>query len=165
MGSLGELDGIVKQGAILSTNTSALNVNEIAAMTNRPEFVLGTHFFSPANIMRLCEVVRAEKTVYRQGERARVHLSTPAPGLDVLLTFEAEGILAHRVVHVSGRATALDWTMKADFAPNGYLAATVLHDGQLFSDSDAVVVLEYLDVAVAPSKSEARVFSCAQTAA
>jgi 3-hydroxyacyl-CoA dehydrogenase len=57
-----KLDGIVKDGAILSTNTSALDVNAIAAVTKRPEFVLGTHFFSPANIMKLCEVVRANKT-------------------------------------------------------------------------------------------------------
>jgi len=56
------LDGIVKEGAILATNSSALDVNAIAAVTNRPEWVLGTHFFSPANIMRLLEVVRADKT-------------------------------------------------------------------------------------------------------
>lgn len=57
-----ELDAIVKPGAILATNTSALDVNLIAAETSRPDLVLGTHFFSPANIMKLCEVVRAEKT-------------------------------------------------------------------------------------------------------
>ena len=56
------LDGIVKEGAILATNSSALDVNAIAAVTKRPEWVLGTHFFSPANIMRLLEVVRADKT-------------------------------------------------------------------------------------------------------
>lgn len=57
-----KLDKIAKPDAILATNTSALDVNEIAAMTDRPEAVLGTHFFSPANIMRLCEVVRGAKT-------------------------------------------------------------------------------------------------------
>jgi 3-hydroxyacyl-CoA dehydrogenase len=57
-----KLDGIVKQGAILATNSSALDVDAIAAATARPEWVLGTHFFSPANIMRLLEIVRAEKT-------------------------------------------------------------------------------------------------------
>jgi 3-hydroxyacyl-CoA dehydrogenase len=57
-----KLDGIVKQGAILATNSSALDVNAIAAVTKRPEWVLGTHFFSPANIMRLLEIVRADKT-------------------------------------------------------------------------------------------------------
>ena len=57
-----KLDGIAKEGAILATNSSALDVDEIASVTKRPEWVLGTHFFSPANIMRLLEVVRAEKT-------------------------------------------------------------------------------------------------------
>ncbi|MXZ37871.1 MAG: 3-hydroxyacyl-CoA dehydrogenase, partial [Holophagales bacterium] len=56
------LDRIVKPGAVLATNTSALDVNEIAAATSRPEDVIGMHFFSPANIMRLLEVVRGEKT-------------------------------------------------------------------------------------------------------
>jgi 3-hydroxyacyl-CoA dehydrogenase len=58
----GKLDGIAKKGAILATNTSYLNVDEIAAMTKRPEDVIGMHFFSPANVMRLLEVVRGEKT-------------------------------------------------------------------------------------------------------
>jgi len=56
------LDKICKPGAILATNTSGLDVNEIAAVTKRPESVIGLHFFSPANVMRLLEVVRAEKT-------------------------------------------------------------------------------------------------------
>lgn len=58
----GKLDETVKQGAILASNTSYLNVDEIAAATKRPEYVLGMHFFSPANIMKLLEVVRGEKT-------------------------------------------------------------------------------------------------------
>ncbi|HKD24103.1 MAG TPA: 3-hydroxyacyl-CoA dehydrogenase NAD-binding domain-containing protein, partial [Rhizomicrobium sp.] len=58
----GKLDKIVKQGAILATNTSALNIDEIATATKRPEAVIGLHFFSPANVMRLLEVVRADKT-------------------------------------------------------------------------------------------------------
>ena len=57
-----KLDGIVKDGAILATNTSALDVDEIAAVTGRPEMVVGLHFFSPANVMRLLEVVRAGQT-------------------------------------------------------------------------------------------------------
>ena len=56
------LDKIAKDGAILATNTSALDVNEIAAQTKRPEDVIGLHFFSPANVMRLLEIVRGEKT-------------------------------------------------------------------------------------------------------
>ena len=57
-----KLDAIAKPGAILATNTSYLNVDEIAGVTKRPEDVLGMHFFSPANVMRLLEVVRGEKT-------------------------------------------------------------------------------------------------------
>ena len=56
------LDQIAKQGAILATNTSRLDVNEIAAATQRPESVIGLHFFSPANVMRLLEVVRGART-------------------------------------------------------------------------------------------------------
>ena len=58
----GKLDKIVKQGAILASNTSYLNVDEIAASTSRPRDVLGMHFFSPANVMKLLEVVRGAKT-------------------------------------------------------------------------------------------------------
>lgn len=57
-----ELDGIAKPGAILASNTSYLDVNEIASVTARPDFVIGLHFFSPANIMRLLEVIRGDKT-------------------------------------------------------------------------------------------------------
>ena len=57
-----KLDAIAKPGAILASNTSYLNVDEIAAVTKRPEDVVGMHFFSPANVMRLLEVVRGEKT-------------------------------------------------------------------------------------------------------
>jgi 3-hydroxyacyl-CoA dehydrogenase len=57
-----KLDGVCKQGAILATNTSYQDVNAIAAATARPEDVIGTHFFSPAHIMKLLEIVRGEKT-------------------------------------------------------------------------------------------------------
>jgi 3-hydroxyacyl-CoA dehydrogenase len=58
----GRLDKIAKAGAILASNTSYLDVNEIAAATSRPESVIGLHFFSPANVMRLLEIVRGAKT-------------------------------------------------------------------------------------------------------
>ena len=56
------LDEHVKEGAILASNTSGLDIDSIASVTKRPEMVVGTHFFSPANIMRLLEVVRGEAT-------------------------------------------------------------------------------------------------------
>ncbi len=57
-----QLDSTMKPGAILATNTSTLDVNRIAQFTARPQDVIGTHFFSPANVMKLLEVVRGEKT-------------------------------------------------------------------------------------------------------
>ncbi len=56
------LDEVMKPGAILASNTSTLDVNKIAAFTKRPQDVVGMHFFSPANVMKLLEVVRGEKT-------------------------------------------------------------------------------------------------------
>jgi 3-hydroxyacyl-CoA dehydrogenase len=57
-----KLDQVVQQGAILASNTSALNLDEIAKFTKRPQDVIGLHFFSPANVMRLLEIVRGAKT-------------------------------------------------------------------------------------------------------
>ncbi len=57
-----ELDRIAKPGAILATNTSGLDIDEIAAVTGRPDHVIGLHFFSPANVMKLLEIVRAART-------------------------------------------------------------------------------------------------------
>ncbi len=57
-----ELDRVMKPGAILASNTSTLDLNKIAAFTQRPQDVVGLHFFSPANVMKLLEVVRGEKT-------------------------------------------------------------------------------------------------------
>ncbi len=57
-----KLDTICKPGAILATNTSGLNIDEIASVTKRPESVIGLHFFSPANVMKLLEIVRADHT-------------------------------------------------------------------------------------------------------
>jgi 3-hydroxyacyl-CoA dehydrogenase len=57
-----ELDRVCKPGAILASNTSTLNIDEIASATSRPASVIGTHFFSPANVMRLLEIVRGKST-------------------------------------------------------------------------------------------------------
>jgi len=80
-----ELDRVMKPGAILASNTSTLDMNQIAAFTRRPQDVIGTHFFSPANIMKLLEVVRAEKT-----------------GKDVLATVMALGKKIRKTSVVSG---------------------------------------------------------------
>ena len=80
-----KLDAIAKPGAILATNTSTLDVDKIAAVTSRPQDVVGTHFFSPANVMRLLEVVRGAKT-----------------GKDVLATTMRLGKTLKKVPIVSG---------------------------------------------------------------
>jgi 3-hydroxyacyl-CoA dehydrogenase len=59
-----ELDRVAKPGAVLATNTSTLDVNEIARATKRPQDVLGMHFFSPANVMKLLEIVRGRETAF-----------------------------------------------------------------------------------------------------
>jgi len=60
----GKLDKIARPGTLLATNTSTLDINEIARATARPQDVLGTHFFSPANVMRLLEIVRGKETSF-----------------------------------------------------------------------------------------------------
>ncbi len=80
-----KLDATMKPGAILATNTSTLDVDQIAAVTQRPQDVIGTHFFSPANVMRLLEVVRGKAT-----------------GKDVLATTMALGKKIKKVPVVSG---------------------------------------------------------------
>src|SRR5207344_439401 len=57
-----QLDEVMKPGAILASNTSTLDVNKIASFTKRPQDVVGMHFFSPANVMKLLEVIRGDKT-------------------------------------------------------------------------------------------------------
>ncbi len=80
-----KLDEVMKPGAILASNTSTLDLDKIADFTRRPQDVIGTHFFSPANVMRLLEVVRGEKT-----------------GKDVLATVMALGKKIRKTTVVSG---------------------------------------------------------------
>jgi 3-hydroxyacyl-CoA dehydrogenase len=80
-----QLDAVMKPGAILASNTSTLDVDKIAAFTKRPQDVVGTHFFSPANVMKLLEVVRGKKT-----------------GKDVLATVMALGKKIKKTSVVSG---------------------------------------------------------------
>ena len=80
-----ELDRVMKPGAILASNTSTLDVNQIASFTQRPQDVVGMHFFSPANVMKLLEVVRGAKT-----------------GKDVLATVMAIGKKIKKTSVVSG---------------------------------------------------------------
>jgi 3-hydroxyacyl-CoA dehydrogenase len=97
----GKLDRIAKPDAILATNTSTLDVNEIAASTKRPESVIGLHFFSPANVMRLLEIVRGAKTskpvIASSMALAKTIRKVPA------LVGVCYGFVGNRMLHQRGR--------------------------------------------------------------
>jgi len=90
------LDKVAKPGAILASNTSYLNVDEIAAETSRPEAVLGMHFFSPANIMKLLEVVRGAKT--GDAELATVMDLAPRIGKVAVVSGVCHGFIGNRML-------------------------------------------------------------------
>ena len=95
------LDQVCKSGAILATNTSTLDVNEIAESTNRPQDVIGAHFFSPANVMKLLELVRGEKTsdttIATSMSIAKKIAKVPA------LVGVCYGFVGNRMLHQRGR--------------------------------------------------------------
>jgi 3-hydroxyacyl-CoA dehydrogenase len=114
------LDKYAKPGAVLASNTSYLNIDEIAKVTNRPQDVLGMHFFSPANVMKLCEIVRAEKT---------------AP--DALTTAVA---VARRIAKVPAVVGVCDgFVGNRMLAQRGKQAEKLLFEGALPQQVDAVV--------------------------
>jgi len=116
----GKLDQFAKPGAVLASNTSYLNINEIAKETKRPQDVLGMHFFSPANVMKLCEIVRAEKT---------------AP--DVLTTAVA---VARKIAKVPAVVGVCDgFVGNRMLAQRGKQAEKLLFEGALPQQVDAVV--------------------------
>ncbi len=96
----GKLDTITKPGAILASNTSYLNIDEIASATRRPEWVLGLHFFSPANVMPLLEVVRGKETkievIATAMQLAKKIRKTP------VLSRVCHGFIANRIMTVRG---------------------------------------------------------------
>lgn len=98
----GELDTICKQGAILASNTSFLDLDAIAAATSRPEWVIGLHFFSPANVMRLLEVVRGEKTAIEVIATA-MKLARQIGKVPVLARV-CHGFIANRIMAPRGQA-------------------------------------------------------------
>ncbi|MBV8166580.1 MAG: enoyl-CoA hydratase/isomerase family protein [Alphaproteobacteria bacterium] len=93
----GELDRVCPQGTILATNTSTLDVDEMAAVTKRPEAVIGTHFFSPANVMRLCEVVRG-KASSKEVIATTMKLTRDLKKVGVLVGV-CEGFVGNRMLH------------------------------------------------------------------
>ena len=95
------LDAIVKPGAILATNTSGLDVDEIAAATGRPAAVIGLHFFSPANVMKLVEVVRGGKTS-KPVIATSMHLAKRLGKIAVLVGV-CPGFVGNRMLHLRQR--------------------------------------------------------------
>ena len=93
----GELDRICKPGAILASNTSTLNIDEIASATSRPQAVIGTHFFSPANVMRLLEIVRG-KTTGKEVIATCMQLSRKLGKVGVLVG-NCRGFVGNRMFH------------------------------------------------------------------
>jgi 3-hydroxyacyl-CoA dehydrogenase len=96
-----ELDRVMKPGAILASNTSTLDVNKIAAFTQRPQDVVGLHFFSPANVMKLLEVVRAEKT----GKEVLATVMSVAKKIrkTAVVSGVCDGFIGNRMIEQYGR--------------------------------------------------------------
>jgi 3-hydroxyacyl-CoA dehydrogenase len=95
------LDKVMKKGAILATNTSTLDVDQIAAFTQRPADVVGTHFFSPANVMRLLEIVRGRKTA-RDVLATVIALARTIKKVAVV-SGVCDGFIGNRMIHQYGR--------------------------------------------------------------
>ena len=101
----GRLDKICRRDAILATNTSTLDVNEIARSTSRPEQVIGLHFFSPANVMRLLEIVRGDKTS-KPVVATSMKLAKQIGKVGVLVGV-CNGFVGNRMLHRYGREAQL----------------------------------------------------------
>jgi 3-hydroxyacyl-CoA dehydrogenase len=97
----GELDRVAKPGAVLASNTSTLNIDEIASATSRPEFVIGHHYFSPANVMRLLEIVRGKATS-KEVIATSMALSKRLKKVGVLVG-NCYGFVGNRMLHQYGR--------------------------------------------------------------
>ena len=117
----GRLDKIAKPGAILASNTSYLDVDEIAATTKRPDAVLGMHFFSPANVMKLLEVVRGAKT--GASELATVMALAPRIGKIAVVSGVCPGFIGNRML-----------------TPRQQQAQALLMEGAAYNDVDDVLL-------------------------
>jgi 3-hydroxyacyl-CoA dehydrogenase len=100
-----QIDKIAKKGAILATNTSTLDVDRIAAFTKRPGDVLGMHFFSPANIMKLLEIVRAKKT--RPDALATVVDLARKIGKTAVVSGVCDGFIGNRMINAYSQQALL----------------------------------------------------------
>ncbi len=115
------LDKIAKPGAILASNTSYLDIDQMAAQTARPEAVLGMHFFSPANVMKLLEVVRGSKT--GKSELATVMEIAPKIGKIAVVSGVCPGFIGNRML-----------------SPRQAQAQAMLMEGAAYNDIDDVLL-------------------------
>ena len=99
------LDAVARPGAVLATNTSSLDIDEIAASTSRPEDVIGLHFFSPANVMRLLEVVRGARTSDRVLGAMLAHADRI--GKVPVVSAVGPGFIGNRILEASNREVGL----------------------------------------------------------
>jgi 3-hydroxyacyl-CoA dehydrogenase len=120
-----DLDRICKPGAILATNTSALDINEIASVVKRPQDAIGLHFFSPANVMKLLEIVRAKHTSDTVVATA-MHLAKKINKVAVLAGV-CPGFIGNRILYKRGqpagallKAGAMPWDIDAAFNAFGF---------------------------------------------
>lgn len=118
-----ELDAVIKPGAILASNTSALDIDAIAAVTARPEAVLGLHFFSPAHIMKLLEIVRGGKTapaVLQAAQELGARMGKVA-----VVAGNCHGFIGNRMLHTYVREARMlllegAWPQQVDAALQGF---------------------------------------------
>ncbi|TRO41889.1 3-hydroxyacyl-CoA dehydrogenase [Pseudomonas sp. ALS1131] len=118
-----ELDAVMKPGAILASNTSALDIDAIAAVTSRPQDVLGLHFFSPAHIMKLLEIVRGGKTAPAVLQAAQ-ELGTRM-GKVAVVAGNCHGFIGNRMLHTYVREARMlllegAWPHQVDAALQGF---------------------------------------------
>ena len=157
-----DLDKYCKPAAVLASNTSSLDINEIASVTDRPENVCGTHFFSPANVMKLMENVRAEATS-EETIATIMGLSKTLDKVGVLVGV-GDGFVGNRMLHVAARVAdfmleegALPWQVDeaiynfgfpmGPFAMNDLAGIDVRHftrqaQAQLYPDRRQSLVLD-----------------------
>lgn len=134
------LDQVVQKGAILATNTSTLSIDEIAASTSRPEDVIGLHFFSPAHVMRLLEIIRGEETA-TDVIATSLALAKRLKKIGVVVG-NCYGFVGNRMLHTYGRENQL---LLLEGAAPEYIDK-VLYDWGMAMGPNAVGDLAGLDV-------------------
>lgn len=157
-----ELDRLAKPGAVLATNTSAIPITQIAAVTSRPQDVVGTHFFSPVPMMQLCELVRGYKTSDETLARARAFAEEVGKTC-IVVNRDVAGFVTTRLIAAlvveavklceSGVATAedIDLACKLGFGhAMGPLATTDLTGVDILRDATRNIYTETQDEKFSP---------------